>query len=302
MSPQAAFIVTDILSDNSARAPAFGDYSVLNLGFPCAVKTGTSKDYRDNWTVGFTSEYLVGVWIGNFDGSPMHGVSGITGAGPLFRDIMLALRTSEPPGFVPPEGLVQQRICPRSGELCGPDCPGSITEWYLPGSEPNCVCSVHQRYALDRRTGLPAGNETPLDEVEETVFEVFPPLYYSWMQSVGLPFPPNSAVCSFPRGHDPNRFDSGSCPRTASLSIVFPTRNSIFKRDPDIAAEFQSVELCAVVPKGCPQVNWTVDDSLIQTAGPPFTAFWSLEPGRHRIRCSAEGQKLSDEVSVVVLR
>jgi penicillin-binding protein 1C len=94
--PGTAYIIMDILSDNSARSPAFGEFSPLNMPFFCAAKTGTSKDFRDNWCIGFTDKYLIGVWVGNFDGSPMNHVSGITGAGPLFRDIMLCVHKDIP--------------------------------------------------------------------------------------------------------------------------------------------------------------------------------------------------------------
>ncbi|KKL83454.1 hypothetical protein LCGC14_1974580, partial [marine sediment metagenome] len=94
-SAQVSYIITDILADSDARIPAFGAGSVLSLPFPCAVKTGTSGNFRDNWAIGYTPHYTVGVWVGNFDGQPMRNVSGVSGAGPLFRDIMLLLDKRE---------------------------------------------------------------------------------------------------------------------------------------------------------------------------------------------------------------
>lgn len=87
----ACRLVTDILCDNDARVDTFGWFSPLRLPFPTAVKTGTSSDYRDNWCVGYTPEFTVGVWVGNFDGSAMQNVSGVTGAGPIFHDLMVHL-------------------------------------------------------------------------------------------------------------------------------------------------------------------------------------------------------------------
>lgn len=145
LSPGAAYVVTHILSDPDARIPTFGYDSPIRLPFPCAVKTGTSKDYRDNWTVGYTTAFTVGVWMGNFDGKPMHDVSGITGCGPLFRDICLLLeagRVSRP--FLEPAGLVRRTICPISGDLVGPLCPGRVTEIFIEGTEPRRPCgSLH---------------------------------------------------------------------------------------------------------------------------------------------------------------
>jgi len=145
-SPEIAFIITDILSDKDARIPAFGYLTPLNLPFPAAAKTGTSKDFRDNWTIGYTPRFTVGVWVGNFDGSPMHRVSGITGAGPLFRDIMLHLEAGGPrTPFPEPKGIVRERICPLSGLKPGPRCPSTIEEIFVAGTVPDSSCGLsHQ--------------------------------------------------------------------------------------------------------------------------------------------------------------
>lgn len=141
LAPGAAYIITHILSDPDARVPTFGYRSPLRLPFPCAAKTGTSKDYRDNWTVGYTPAYTVGVWMGNFDGKPMHDVSGITGCGPLFHDICLLLDAAGVSGpFPEPAGLVRAPICPVSGGLAGPLCPGSVAEIFMAGTEPKRLC------------------------------------------------------------------------------------------------------------------------------------------------------------------
>ncbi|MBU1741359.1 MAG: penicillin-binding protein 1C, partial [Proteobacteria bacterium] len=120
-SPFVAFWLSDVLSDDHARAPTFGREGILCLDFPAAAKTGTSKGFRDNWTVGFSRLYTVGVWVGNFSGEPMKKVSGVTGAGPLWRDVMELLHQDRLPGpFRPPPGVVQAHVCPLSGRLAGP--------------------------------------------------------------------------------------------------------------------------------------------------------------------------------------
>ncbi|MDB4975109.1 MAG: glycosyl transferase [Myxococcaceae bacterium] len=88
-SPEVSAQITDVLSDARARSPAFGAGSVLELPFPAAVKTGTSSHYRDNWTLGYAGDSAVGIWIGRHDGAPMHGISGVSGAGPAFRHLLL---------------------------------------------------------------------------------------------------------------------------------------------------------------------------------------------------------------------
>jgi penicillin-binding protein 1C len=142
-STQTAFIISDILSDHDARIPGFGYYSPLNLPFPAAAKTGTSKDYRDNWTVGYTPGVTVGVWAGDFEGKPMRNVSGVTGAGPLFRDILqLAVSRAPAADFPEPPGIVRASICPLSGLKPGPACTGVIQEIFSSGTEPQKTCAL----------------------------------------------------------------------------------------------------------------------------------------------------------------
>jgi len=144
-SPQVSYVITDILADNDARIPAFGAGSVLSLPFPCAVKTGTSGNFRDNWAIGYTPHYTVGVWVGNFDGRPMQNVSGVSGAGPLLRDIMLLLEKREKrinSNFIIPEGLIEIYVCPRSGMLAGSSCPGRIKEMFIKKTEPREYCNL----------------------------------------------------------------------------------------------------------------------------------------------------------------
>jgi penicillin-binding protein 1C len=129
-APSTWLLVTDMLSDRHARARAFGVDSLLALPFPAAVKTGTSSDYRDTWTVGFTTKYTVAVWVGNFDSAPMQKVSGVMGAAPLWNRIMLHLHEKqEPKPFQAPTGLVQRPICAISGARPTPTCPAVVQEY-----------------------------------------------------------------------------------------------------------------------------------------------------------------------------
>ena len=118
LDPRVAYLITDILSDDKARAPAFGQGNVLEIGRPAAAKTGTTTDWRDNWTVGYTPDLTVGVWVGNADNTPMKDVSGITGAGPIWHDFMVAVTRDRPPlDFTRPDGLVHVEVCADSGLL-----------------------------------------------------------------------------------------------------------------------------------------------------------------------------------------
>ncbi len=118
LSERACFLIADILSDNQARLITFGAHSPLRLPFRVAVKTGTSTNYRDNWAVGFTPQFTVGVWAGNFEGQPMEDVTGVTGAGPIFRDVFLMLHDQQrQTWFKDPLAVTRLRIDPRNGKL-----------------------------------------------------------------------------------------------------------------------------------------------------------------------------------------
>jgi penicillin-binding protein 1C len=127
-SPQAAFIVSDILADRDARSPTFGLENPLATRFWTAVKTGTSKDMRDNWCVGYSQRYSVGVWFGNFSGESMRDVSGMSGAAPVWLDLMNHLHRTEP-SFASraPDGMVRQPP-PGAGDR--------RPEWFVHGTEP----------------------------------------------------------------------------------------------------------------------------------------------------------------------
>ena len=130
LNPAAAFIVTDLLADPNARARTFGTDSILSTRFWTAVKTGTSKDMRDNWAVGFSERYTIGVWLGNASGAAMWDVSGTSGAAPVWAALMrhLHARTpSRPPA--PPPGVLRQRV--RFGD----QLEAARDEWFLPGTQ-----------------------------------------------------------------------------------------------------------------------------------------------------------------------
>ncbi|MFW6161061.1 MAG: penicillin-binding protein 1C [Acidobacteriota bacterium] len=171
-SPEVSYIITHILSDSDARVPAFGYLSPMNLPFACAAKTGTTREFKDNWLVGYSPRFTVGVWVGNFDGSPMHNVSGIAGCGLLFKDIMLLLeaKTSQEE-FERPQDLSQAKVCPVSGMKASSSCPGFLEELFLPGTESREECFVHEKEDsgvnladfINHRTGLNFEIRSPVE-------------------------------------------------------------------------------------------------------------------------------------------
>ena len=185
VDPRVAYLITDILSDERRGVPAFGQGNMLEIGRPAAAKTGTTTDWRDNWTLGYTPDLTVGVWVGNADNTPMKGVSGISGAGPIWHDFMRTVLRERPPlAFTQPEGLVRVEVCADSGLLpmrsgggggeegrrrwvppllltstpspLSVPCPQRRYEWFIAGTEPTEVDRSHVEVAVDARSGRPA--------------------------------------------------------------------------------------------------------------------------------------------------
>jgi len=148
VSQRTAFWITDILSDPNAREFIFGSGGSLDFPFPVAVKTGTSQAYHDNWTVGYTRDVTVGVWVGNFDRTALRNSSGITGAAPIFHDVMLAATKDHGTIVDRPADLEQQPICPLSGHRPSIDCPSVEQEW-LPADAAVQFCSWHRAKTVE---------------------------------------------------------------------------------------------------------------------------------------------------------
>ena len=143
MDPRAAFVVADILADPGARVMTFGSGSPLDSGRRISVKTGTSKDMRDNWCVGFSDRYTVAVWIGNFEGDPMHDVSGVTGAAPVWADLVAELHRNLPDtGPSAPAGVVAREV------RFAPAVEAPRLEYFVAGTETDRVRGVDRGLAL----------------------------------------------------------------------------------------------------------------------------------------------------------
>jgi len=253
-SPEVSFLITHILADKDARVPTFGYNSPLDFPFPVAAKTGTSKDFRDNWTVGYTPRWTVGVWAGNFDGRPMENVSGVSGAGPLFRDILLLLAAGRRDAFVEPPGLIHAAICPASGLRPSPRCPATMDELFLPGTEPAGVCRLPH---VKGRAPVPPAALGPLV--------------------------PKSGV-----------------------AIVFPQDGDVFKLDPVLRPDFQTVTFQARLAEDvkATAVEWWINGQKAGTEASPFRFSWKLVPGSYTIRArglTPAGPVDSPPVKVLVL-
>jgi penicillin-binding protein 1C len=186
--PEHAYLISSILSDNEARKPMFGADSVLNLPFQAAAKTGTSNDYRDNWTLGYTPDIAVGVWVGNADYTPMESVTGITGAAPIWSEFMQYaiqnLTGGNPSPFLRPNGIVDRVICAISGTEPSQWCPDQRSEFFaadqlpLPSSD-----DLWTKVKFDTWTGLRASSDCPDFMKEEFAINVTDPWAIGWIQN-----------------------------------------------------------------------------------------------------------------------
>lgn len=170
LSEETAFLISHILSDNNARSAAFGTNSVLNVkGHTVSVKTGTTNNLRDNWTIGYTPEVLVATWVGNNDSSPMSYVaSGVTGASPIWQKIMrYALKDREPVELVRPETIVGASVCSNSGVLPTPENPCETRyEYFLKDTIPTVSGITQRELFVNKTTNHPPNNESEFADVE----------------------------------------------------------------------------------------------------------------------------------------
>ena len=198
LDPRIAYQITDILSDNNARTPMFGAHSQLVLpGYQAAVKTGTTNDNRDAWTIGYTTSLVTAVWVGNNDNSKMLQTAGASGAAPIWHNFMLAgMKIQEKnegekaAPFTQPPGMVEVEVCSVSGELPTADCPSRRKELFIQGKQPTQTCSVHRRIAICTVSGKLAGPYCPPNTVVQKLFEVYPPDGQAWAVAHGIEQPP----------------------------------------------------------------------------------------------------------------
>jgi len=284
ISPQVAFLLTDVLSDNSARAFAFGEVSPLTLSRPAAAKTGTTTDWRDNWAVGYTPNLAAGVWVGNADNSPMQDVSGITGAAPIWHDVMEAiLRDFAEMDFIPPDGLSRVEICADSGLLPNFDCPHRKLEWFIQGREPKETCSWHRAVLIDRQSGLLATSRCPAESIEERVYTFWPPEAMDWAREQGLSLPP---VVACPLHPDPGAPAAGGEGTPLGLTLVAPDPNAVYRLSGSLPAGVQALELAARFTGEAPRVRvmFYVDGQAVgEDAEPPYQMMWPMRAGEHRV-------------------
>jgi penicillin-binding protein 1C len=282
VSPRTAYWIGDILSDPDAREYIFGRGGNLEFPFPVAVKTGTSQAYHDNWTVGYTRDVTVGVWVGNFDRTPLRDSTGVTGAGPIFHAVMLAAqRHAGATGNAfadavisePPEGLVEREICVLSGMPANPWCPAKGRE-HVPAGEDAAPCSWHHQ----TETGL---------------VTIWPSEYRDWARRNGLlterAVPASAVVVREVRAAPASR---------PAVRISNPPAGATYLIDPTLRREFQTLSLRAVTERRS-RLEWQVDGRTFGSSSSESALEWPLTPGTHVFTVRDQQGRVA-ETSVVV--
>ncbi len=267
-TPPLNYLITDILSDRFARTPEFGFNSVLNFPFPCAAKTGTSFRFCDNWTVGFTRDYTLAVWVGNFDHTPMQRVSGISGAGPLFANIMHLLYSKKnyPERDALPEELIRVPICPLSGKRPHKYCPSSLEEII-----PKEHLISYYKDSCTMHTKSKGGIHT-----------VLPGRYEEWVEGFGAKNPDSEIK------------------KEERFKIVKPQDGAIFYRLSNVKPEYQSlrIELTTTEEK---KITWFLNGKKLKETFANHSFLWQIKPGKYCLTASSGKDKnLSNSVNFIV--
>jgi membrane carboxypeptidase/penicillin-binding protein len=190
LSPQLAFLMADVLSDEVVRWDIYGQFNPLEIGRPAGVVIGTTDSAQDNWTVGFTPARAVGVWIGNRD-EAMVSVGELNGSAPLWNALMrYSVQDLPLQGWSMPPGLNEMEVCYPSGLLPTLYCPTVVNEVFIHGTEPTAYDHLYKPFRVNKETGNLATLFTPLELVEERVYMVPPPEALEWARQVGIEQPP----------------------------------------------------------------------------------------------------------------
>lgn len=293
LDPRVVWLLSDILADDAARSLGFGRNSTLKIDRPAAVKTGTTTNFHDNWTIGYTPDLVVGVWVGNSDYKAMKDVTGLTGAAPIWHETIRKTLEGRPKtDFVRPEGLVQAEVCALSGLLPTPDCGHTRTEWFIAGTEPAQPDNLYKRVAVDALTGALADDSTPAERRQTRIVLDLPIAAQPWARAQNLPL-----LADIP--------SAGEADAQPQIALISPRPNSTYRLAPSFDASAQKLLIEAVAGTGIAQVTIWVDGApLAVLSSPPYRAWWQLSPGEHRFwvtGVTVNGETVASEVIVATV-
>ncbi len=191
VSAPLAFLVNDVLSDETERRSAYGATDVLELGRPAAVVLESGVDGRDTWALGYTRDRVVGVWLGGAAAAAPAGMNRLNGAAPVWHALLqYATREQPPQGWTMPAGVHEVQVCDPSGLLPTQYCPRIVREVFIDGTEPTSYDALYQPLRVNRETGKLATLFTPIDLVEERIYLIPPAAAGAWAQASGIEKPP----------------------------------------------------------------------------------------------------------------
>ena len=299
LDPRLTWLISDILSDNSARSIGFGADSTLKLDRTAAVKTGTTTNFHDNWTIGYTPDLLVGVWVGNSGYEAMHNVTGLTGAAPIWHEVMRGLLQGRPDHpFARPDGLTQVEVCDISGLLPSPLCQHTHTEWFIAGTEPTQTDTTYQQIWIDTLTNSLADDSTPAERRQPITYLNLPTEAQAWAHEQGLPLLTDYSLANLELG--------SSLPKSEDqLILLSPHPNTVYRIDPNFDSAAQQLKIEVAVGQGISQVELWVDGTLLTTlSSPPYQAWWTLSAGEHRFWAegvNANGERVKSEMVTITV-
>jgi len=287
--PEVTWLINDILSDDRARTLGFGLNSTLKLDRTAAVKTGTTTNFHDNWTIGYTPDLLMGVWVGNSNYEAMRNVTGLTGAAPIWHEIMRTVLQGYPnQPFVRPEGLVQVEVCDLSGLLPTPTCPHTKMEWFIEGTEPTETDTFYKRVWVDSLTGQLATDATPSERRQTLTALDLPVAAQGWARGQGLPLLADLSI-------------SADNSRQSAINLFSPHPNTTYRLDPNFDQNAQQISVEAGAGQGITEVTLWVDGNLLaKFSSVPYQAWWPLTVGEHRFWAQGVGATGEMVISEVV--
>ncbi|MEZ4862025.1 MAG: transglycosylase domain-containing protein [Caldilineaceae bacterium] len=246
-SAEIAYLMADIMSDDVARSPAFGANTELTLpDRRVAAKTGTTNGFKDNWTMGFTPQVTIGVWVGNTDNESMKNVTGLSGAAPIWNAVMRQALGDQPATWYDrPAGIVDRAVCVPSGLLPTPECPSQRNEIFLAGTEPTLPDNIWQAFEIDKENGKLAGPNTPPERRESKVFEMLPQEATDWVRENGIAQPPTEESGGSIEAFDPD------------AAIVSPSLNGYIKGQAEIIGNARGGPYQLEYGAGADPQQWT---------------------------------------------
>lgn len=297
-SREISYLISDILSDPKARMLGFSEKNPLVLSRPAAVKTGTTTDWHDNWTIGYTPTYSVGVWVGNNDNRPMRDISGVFGAAPIWHQFFEeVLQTTQGETFVRPDGIVSREICTTTGLPPDTLCPTRKNEIFIAGTEPSNTTSQYKTVRIDKRNGLLADADCSSTFVELKTFLDYPKEVYSWAVEHNQPIIPRdfSPLCPQQQSNETQSY----------LTITYPKEKAVFETAPEFVSN-ETLVFEAAYSSSIRSVSWMVDGNMIsKESTAPFHGAWKPSVGKHAIKAIGEtnnGKNVtSNTVSIMVV-